>query len=156
MTRTSSTKPSDKSKLLTEIKSAVGLKIMTREVSDALIVVARAHLRWACGMRGVGRYCLMLGICGEFARLQTMLYSIPELTDDEEQFKEIMQVFLAYAGGLEEELDLDAFVKVRAVLACAGQGLDMDLDRIGAWPGQDRIGAGEGRQRGAGDCSGQS
>uniref|UniRef100_A0A7R9YSL8 Uncharacterized protein n=1 Tax=Chlamydomonas euryale TaxID=1486919 RepID=A0A7R9YSL8_9CHLO len=112
MTRTSSTKPSDKSKLLTEIKSAVGLKIMTREVSDALIVVARAHLRWACGMRGVGRYCLMLGICGEFARLQTMLYSIPELTDDEEQFKEIMQVFLAYAGGLEEELDLDAFVKV--------------------------------------------
>ena len=49
-------------------------------------MVVRANMRWKCGMHGLGTYCALLTKQGEFARLQTILHSIPELFDDEQQF----------------------------------------------------------------------
>ncbi|KAG1675593.1 hypothetical protein FOA52_014181 [Chlamydomonas sp. UWO 241] len=76
ITRTSTGRPDDRGRLLTEIKGSAGVTPMQRLLSDALVMAVRADLRWRRGPAGIWMYCALLAHGGEFARLQAILHKV--------------------------------------------------------------------------------
>ena len=116
LTKTESSKPDDKTKILSEIRGSSGVKIMQRSLQEALIVAVRSGLRWGSRegdkIYSLGLFAALLLRCSEYHRLQRLLYSIPDIQDDEAMLKEVEDVFLCYVDGPDDELDESQFCKV--------------------------------------------
>jgi hypothetical protein len=116
LNKTDSTKPDDKTRILSEIRSSSGLKMMQRSLQEALVVAVRSALRWSSSedknMESLGLYAGLLLKGGEYHRLQRLLHETPSIRDDGEMLKEVQDVFLLYVDGPEDELDKEQFCKV--------------------------------------------
>ncbi len=58
--RSESTKPNDKTKIVSEVKATSGLRAMHAALRDAMVLAVRAELRWSPSFRDTALYCALL------------------------------------------------------------------------------------------------
>ena len=116
LNKTETSKGDDKIKIITEVKSSAGLKLMLKQLQEALTVALRSGLRWGSGekedLRSLGLYATLLLKGGEYHRLQRLLYEISCIQNDEDMLKEVENIFTVYVDGPDDELDEDQFCEV--------------------------------------------
>eukprot|EP00798_Chlamydomonas_sp_ICE-L_P018734 gene18734-25265_t len=115
-----SRRPQDTSRILSEVKGSSGMKLFHKLFRDALQLNVRSSLRWSKDVANLALLSESLLLLGEYGMLLIVLYSIPELNDDDQALQEIREIYAAFdTDDGSGELDEDEFVEV---LLMAGFG----------------------------------
>eukprot|EP00798_Chlamydomonas_sp_ICE-L_P004954 gene4954-34733_t len=106
--RTESKDSKDASRIMSQVKSCVGMKLFCRLLKDVLALHVRSRLRWSSKLEELAQYCGAMLHIGEYGHLQQEIKDIYRLYDtegkgvlDEGQFLEVLEL----AGFEKEEAD---------------------------------------------------
>ena len=113
-----SSRPEDKTKIVSLVKASCGVAKMIFKVSSSLLLSTHCSLRWTNGITGVALYTLLLLHSGNLGLAQSMLHQEPGVVSDDKLQDEMLAVLKTYAANSDEnELTRRDFVQALVYIA---------------------------------------
>ncbi|GAX83881.1 hypothetical protein CEUSTIGMA_g11306.t1 [Chlamydomonas eustigma] len=107
-----STKPDDKMRIVSELRSSTGLKLMHEVMKDVLLTASRASLRWEGKLREQAIYCIHLLEAGEYGLLLHVLQTVSGIEDGGENLRNIMRLIDEAMGDRTGLIPPEVFLRV--------------------------------------------